>query len=392
VLPMALTGIRVVDLTELLPGPFCTMLLADYGAEVIKVERPGGDPARHTEPLVNGVSMRFAFVNRNKRSVVLNLKGPTGKEAFLDLVRSADILVEGYRPGVTERLGIDYARLREINPRLVYCSISGFGQESPHRLVAGHDMNYLSMAGTLDMTGTPETPVIPGTQIADLAGGSLQALSGILLTLMARGQTGEGQHVDISMMDGAFALQIEAMSYESAGLSPTRGTTRLTGMFPCYRIYRTGDGRFMALGALEEKFWQTFCKVVGRPDLVPVQFAEGQEAEAAIAEVSRLFANRSQAEWIDTFSGVDACCTPVRNAAEAMADPHVTVRELLVDHDHPVAGRLQQLGFPIRLTGTPGRIRHASPDLDADSATELGGLGYTEADLARIRAEAGGVS
>lgn len=300
----ALDGLKVLDLSMNLPGPYMTWILAGLGAEVVKVENPaGGDYARVLAGSTD--SPFFAAVNRNKKSVTLNLKHTEGRKIFLQLLDRYDVLVEGFRPGTMERLGLGYETTSSRNPRLIHVSISGYGQGGPYRLRAGHDVNYLSLAGILGMTGTREgRPVIPGVQIADIAGGSLLALTGLLAAIIQRETTGRGQFVDVSMFHGALSLATMVFAGVNAGLEqPEPGRMVLTGRFPCYGLYQTSDGRYMSLGALEFKFWQNFCLAVGREELLSEQFGPPE----AVGEVEKIFASRTQQEWVELMRTADAC-------------------------------------------------------------------------------------
>ncbi|HWN97786.1 MAG TPA: CaiB/BaiF CoA-transferase family protein, partial [Blastocatellia bacterium] len=290
-MPQALDGIRILDLSRMLPGPYCSMMLGDLGAEVIKVEEPRiGDPTRHTRPLVNGQSAAFALVNRNKKSIAIDLKQPDGRDLFLKLASTADCVLEQFRPGVVERLGIGYPAVSEINPRIVYCSLTGFGQDGPHRDRSGHDLNYLALSGVLGLT-TDERgkPVIPGVQVADLAGGMIAAFA-ILAALLARERTGRGQYVDVSMFDVMVSMLPVPAAHHFAGKTmPVGGKYVLSGAYPFYSVYETSDQEFMTLGALEPKFWANFCKTVGREDLIPRQFDEGERRENLFQDVRTIF-------------------------------------------------------------------------------------------------------
>jgi crotonobetainyl-CoA:carnitine CoA-transferase CaiB-like acyl-CoA transferase len=314
-----LDGIRVLDLTRLLPGAAATMLLADFGAEVLKVEEPSGDYARHMPPLVEGEGAVFRATNRGKKSIVLDLKTEAGKSRLLELAAGSDVLIEGFRPGVMQRLGLDYETMRDIHPRLVYVSLTGYGQSGPQARKAGHDINYIALGGLLGLAGG-----IPGTQIADLAGGSMQAVIGILLALAARQKSGCGQHVDISMLDGvAWLMTLPLAVHEATGEIPERGGTMLSGRYACYQTYEAADGRWLAVGALERKFWTALCAKLGRPDLVEEQFSEGAAQERLIAELRRMFRERTSQEWLELLDGADACVTLVRSVAEVAADKGV---------------------------------------------------------------------
>ncbi|MEW5723634.1 MAG: CaiB/BaiF CoA-transferase family protein [Thermodesulfobacteriota bacterium] len=366
----ALAGLKVLDLTMNLPGPYMTWLLAELGAEVLKVENPqGGDYARALASDGEG-SPVFDIVNRKKKSLTLNLKTEEGRDIFFRLLDQYDVLVEGFRPGVMASLGLDYERAKARQPRLIYVSISGYGQDGPYRLRGGHDLNYLSLAGIIQMTGTREgVPVIPGIQIADLAAGSLLSLAGLLAAVIQRERTGRGQYVDAAMYDGSFALTAVAFSTMLAGLDrPGPGRMFLTGAFPFYHLYPAKDGRYMSLGAVEFKFWRNFCLAVGREDLVEKQFG-GPEV---IAEVAGVFAGRTQAEWIEFLKEVDACCEPVLPLDEAAASPLARARGLV---DRTPDGR-RFLAPPLKMSGSPRPADAPPPTLGQHSAEVLGGLGF----------------
>lgn len=314
-----LDGLVVLDLTRLLPGAAATMQLANFGAEVIKVEEPErGDYGRWMPPFLAGDGVVFHMVNRGKKSVALDLKTAEGQAALLRLATTADVLVESFRPGTMQRFGLSYETLRAINPRLIYLSITGFGQEGPWSALAAHDINCMALGGALDLTRDGEGPPnIPGIQIADLAGGAMQAVTGVLLALAAREKTGRGQAVDVSMVDGVASMLPVAL-----GLHAATGEMRvkpLTGHYACYRAYETSDGRWLAVGALEPKFWQALCRVLGCEHLIAGQFAEGPRREVIIAELACIFRTRPAGEWFELLRPADACVTPVRNVAEVAA-------------------------------------------------------------------------
>src|SRR5205085_11039118 len=296
----ALAGIRVLDLSRMLPGPFASMMLGDLGAEVIKVEEPTvGDPTRHSPPMLGGQSAAFQQVNRNKKSIALHFNHSEARDIFLTLAETADVVLEQFRPGVVDRLGIGYATVKQVNPRLVYCSLSGFGQNGPHRERSGHDMNYLALAGVLGLT-TDERggPVIPGVQVADLAGGMVAAFA-ILAALMARQRTGRGQYVDVSMFDVMLSLlAIPAAQHFAGKTLEVCDTYALSGAYPFYNVYETSDGHYMTLGALEPKFWANFCKRVGREEWIARQFDDGERRENLFAEVRAIFKARTRSEWV----------------------------------------------------------------------------------------------
>lgn len=382
-----LQGVRVLDLTRLLPGPYCSLMLADFGAEVIKVEQPGqGDYIRWWPPLVGDTSGMFLVLNRNKKSVTLDLKIPEAKDIFYRLVRESDVVLEGFRPGVATRLGIDYEQLKEVNPRLVYCSISGYGQDGPYALKAGHDINYIGYAGILGLSGRAgEGPVLPAVQIADLGGGALMAVAGILLALLARQNTGQGQLVDISMLDGVAAwLPILAGHFFGGGEVPERGLTMLGGRYACYNVYRAGDGKYIALGALEVWFWEKLCRYLGREDYISMQFADDKQEEITNF-LNDTFSSKSRDQWVEELSLLDICCSPVYEFNEVFDDPQLRHREMILETEHPRLGKVRQLGFPIKLSGTPAKVYQHPPGLGENTEELLKSLGYSEEEIDRLR-------
>jgi alpha-methylacyl-CoA racemase len=328
---MPLSGIRVLDLTRLLPGAFCTMLLADMGADVVKVEDPDrGDYMRWTPPLVDGQSVLFNALNRNKRSLSLNLKAASGRDLLLRLVDQADVLVEGNRPGVMKRLGLGWDVLHARNPRLVMCSITGYGQDGPFAARAGHDLNYMATAGALGLNGEKGRPAVPlAVQVADIGGGGLQPAVAILGALVAVQRGAEGRWLDVSMTDGAVSWLALALAARGGGEEVARGDQRLAGRHACYRVYACKDGGFYSVGALEPKFWAALCTAVGRPDLVGLQFAEGAEGQQVHQEMEEVFASRTRSEWELALAALDACCEPVLDLDEVSAHPQVVARRLI---------------------------------------------------------------
>ncbi|MBI4966193.1 MAG: CoA transferase [Desulfomonile tiedjei] len=342
----ALNGLKVLDLTMNLPGPYMTWLLALLGAEVVKLENPaGGDYARALGGKQN--SPFFEAVNRNKKSVALNLKHADGKRLFLELLDHYDIMVEGFRPGTMEKLGLGYDTTSARNARLIHVSITGYGHDGPYRLRAGHDINYLSLAGVIGMTGTADgRPGIPGVQVADLAGGSLMGIAGLLAAVIQREKTGQGQFVDVSMFHGSFSLATMVFAGVESGLEqPEPGKMLLNGRFPCYGLYKTADDLWMSVGALEFKFWENFCNALDRKDLVASQFG-GPEV---VDELRRLFASRTQTEWVEVFKNADACCEPVLSLADASNSTLVATRQMI--NRNREGGRA--LGFPLILGHSP---------------------------------------
>ena len=375
----ALEGIQVLDLTRLLPGPFATMYLADFGAEVIKIEQPGeGDYAREYEPKRGGIGYRFLIINRNKKSITLDLKKTKGKEVFLKLAANADVVVESFRPGVMKRLGLDYETLSALNPNIVFCSLSGYGQTGPYAMDAGHDLNYVSTAGITSLTGkTGKEPIIPGIQIADLTGG-LMAVIGILLALQGRKTTGRGQYVDTSLFASALAmLPADASILFGSGRVPMRGESRLTGGWPHYNVYRTSDGRYLACGALEKKFWANLCKVIEREDLTDA--IDNQANFPMLGSLlEKTFASHTMEEWIEKLDGKDTCVTLVKNLDEVFDDPHVKENELVKELNDSELGSYRQLGIPIKLSATPGELMTKAPKLGEHTFEILRRIGYSD--------------
>jgi len=353
-----LDGLVVLDLTRLLPGAAATMQLANFGAEVIKIEEPErGDYGRWMPPYLDGEGAVFHMVNRGKKSLALDLKSDTGRDAFLKQAETADVVMESFRPGTMQRLGLSYETLRAANPRIIYVSITGYGQDGAWSGMAGHDINYLALGGALEGNGTRSgPPVIPGIQIADLAGGALQAVAGVLLALAARAQTGRGQAVDVSMVDGvAWLLPVALGLHAATGELPARGDGVLTGRYACYRVYEAADGRYVAVGALEAKFWQALCRALGCEQFIADQFAEDPRREEIIAELARIFRTRTAEDWFRLLRPADCCVTPVRNVAEVAA--------------HFGLGRGESVVVP-RLSETPGRLGGLPPRLGEHSRAE----------------------
>ena len=394
---LPLDGVRVLDLSRLLPGGFCSLLLADFGADVLKVEDTGqGDYIRWAPPYYEGAeqsarSAMFLSLNRNKRSIRVDLKSEAGRDVLLRLVREYDVVLESFRPGVLDRLGVGYERMKQENPGIVYCAISGYGQTGPKRDASGHDMNYLGLIGLLGLTGEGDGPPVQAAgQIADLGGGSLMAAFGIMAALRERDGapgkpgSGEGQLVDISMADGALSwLAMVAGSYFADDAVPRRGEQLLAGSVICYRPYECSDG-WITLGALEPKFWQAWCRGVGRDDLIEKQFEKpGSDAHGQVIDV---FKGRTRAEWTQFASEHDCCLEPILELDEALDSDLVREREMVVELDQPGAERpVRQLGIPVKLDRTPGvHDRLPGPALGEHTEEVLRAAGCSEEEIASL--------
>ncbi len=384
-----LDGIKILELARVAPGEFCTMLLADMGADVLKIETPQDaeeDPRRAA----------FAFVNRNKKSLALNLKAPEGQAIFRRLAATADVIVEGFRPGVTRRLGADYETIRAVNPRIVYCSLSGFGQDGPYRDYPAHDMNYLSLAGVLGLIGEPDRkPAIPLNIIADYAGASLHGALGVALALFARERSGQGQHVDVSYLDTTVALLAATPNmryFWSDGVAPRRGAGFLGGSYPYYAIYETKDGKLLTIGCTEPWLWENFCRAIGHPELArfarrPDQFvrAANAEEEAARRAIEAIIGTRDRDEWFDLLVRADVCVGKVYDVEEMARDPQIAHRQMIVEVDHPVHGKIKQFGVALKMSETPGSVRTAAPYRGEHTDEALRVLGLSAEEIRALR-------
>ncbi|HUT08720.1 MAG TPA: CaiB/BaiF CoA-transferase family protein [Candidatus Latescibacteria bacterium] len=376
-----LRGVRVLDLSRLLPGPYGTLLLADLGAEVIKVEDvESGDYIRAMGPSIGGQSAYFLALNPGKKSVALNLKAPAGREIFLKLAATAGVVVEGFRPGTAKRLGIGYEAVKAVNPRIVYCSISGYGQDGPDRDRAGHDLNYIARAGILGLCGRPgAAPTIPPVQVADLSS-AMYAAVGILAYLRESERTGEGRYLDIGMLDSALSWMVMPVAEYAAGERGGRGRLPLTGKHPCYNVYRTRDGRDVCLAALEKKFWEAFCRATGREDLLSLQFSERPED---FARLETLFSGRTRDEWAALLKDSDFCCELVPDLDEVLSNPQVMRRGLVIEAAED-GQSYSLLGHPLRDRADQGRP--ACPGHGEHTAEVLRGLGVSDGELAELEA------
>ncbi len=384
---MPLKDLRVIDLTRLLPGPLCTMLLGDYGADVVKIEDlDAGDPTRFVGVPFRGGGSFFRQLNRNKRGLALNLKTEEGLEILKKLAKDADVLIEGFRPGVMTRLGLGYDNVKEINPALVYASLSGYGQQGSYAMRAGHDINYVALTGLLDLSAEEGgDPAMPAIQVADIAAGSLMAVNGIMFALYQKEKTGEGSYVDISMVRGQLPWLVYAASAPVIGSRlPRSGSGHITGAYACYNIYRTADQGHMSLGALEPAFWKNFCDTVEMPQWVDRQFDLEYRLEL-IDQVKELFGSKTREEWCSIFATADSCCEPVLTVEEAASHPVGIENDFWLENKLDDGSVEKLVGFPLLFAGQPGCLRRQAPRHGEHSQVILHELGYTDSEIAALR-------
>jgi alpha-methylacyl-CoA racemase len=387
-----LDGIKILELARVPPAELPGMMFADMGADVLKIETPS---ETQEDPDWQRRSA-FAYVNRNKRSLALNMKAPEGQALFKKLAARADVIIEGFRPGVMKRLGADYEAIRAINPRIVYCSLSGFGQNGPYRDYPAHDMNYLSLAGVLGLIGEPDRkPAIPLNLVADYAGASMHGALGVMYALFARERTGKGQHVDVSYLDTSVALLAATPNmrfFFSDGMAPKRGEGFLGGSYPYYAIYDTKDGKLLTIGCTEPWLWENFCKAIGRPDFARFARTQDQFVRAANAEevkarqeIEAIIRTKSRDEWYEILVKADVCVGKVYDPEEMVQDPQVQARDMVVEVKHPTLGAIKEFGIPIKLSGTPGSVRTAAPYAGEHTEAVLRELGLSASEMTALR-------
>lgn len=385
-----LDGIKILDLSRYLPGPFATQMLADAGAEVIKIEEPGGELGRMLPPLINGLSPRFCSVNRNKRCITLDLKKPGGRAIFLKLAETADVVVDQFRPGVMDKLGLGYESLNRINSGIIYCSITGYGLTGPWRDRAGHDLNYMNTAGASGLiAGRNGEPVLPGIQVADLAGGSLYPVIAILMALFARTRTGRGQLCDIAMMDGVLSLLAYTIGeWSGNGSLPRPGKELFTGGFAMYSVYRCADARYVSLGAIEQKFWHGFCDKLGLEEFKSLQYIPERQEEM-IEAIGKIMLTRSRDQWVEFFSDKDICFTPVLELPEVPENEQVKARETMIKIADFMGGGTDIFitGNPVKLSDTPCEVVPGFSAAGAETYSVLSAAGYSDDDIERFRLE-----
>lgn len=381
----ALDGMRVLDLSRLLPGPYCSMILADFGAEVIKIEEPGrGDYSRSFPPIQNGFGYWHLQLNRNKKSVAIDLKSEAGRAAFLQLAQTADVVMESYRPGVLKRLGIDYETVSKLNPKIVYCAITGYGKQGPLVKQADHDIGYVSLAGVVSMSGEPAgKPAIPGVLMADMNAALMAGMS-IMMAVRHAEQSGQGQEIDIALYNTALTLMSGAASlYFGSGFVAERGNNWLTGAYANYNIYETRDGRYVSVGCLEKKFWSNLCTALERVDLLDALDEESNHGKVR-KELAAIFKTRTMQEWTDYLTGKDTCVTPILNFDEAMAAEQTTANEMVLTACDDEVGTYKQMGFAMKMSVTPGQLQKRAPKLGEDTEIVLRGCGLDESVLKQL--------
>jgi alpha-methylacyl-CoA racemase len=394
---LALEGIKLLDMSGLAPGALCTMLLGDLGAEVIKVESTIPSPLAGGGPSPKGEEKRgdaaYFALNRNKKSIAINLKSEPGRQIFYRLAQQADVVVEGYRPGVVKNLGVDYETISELNPGIVYCSLSGYGQDGPYRSFPGHDINYISFGGALGLIGPREgPPVVPLNLVGDFAGASLYGVIGILAALMARNKTGKGQYVDIAYIDGVISLMgFFAMDYFRSGIVPKRGESVINGAYPFYGVYETKDGGYISIGCVEPHFWENLCRLLGREDYIPYGIAHSmlepkdKKWEEISSHLKQVFLTKTRDEWFDLMIRKDIPVGKVYSLDEVFSDPQVLHRQMLIEVEDPALGKIKQGGIAPKLSQTPGKVRTLSPLLGEHSQEILRELGYSQKEIENLR-------
>lgn len=384
-----LASLKVLDFSTLLPGPFASLLLADMGAQVLRVESPTRmDLVRVLPPHVDGTSASHAYLNRNKRCMALDLKQAEAVEVVKQLVQEYDIVLEQFRPGVMDKLGVGYEALKAINPKLIYVSITGYGQTGPFRDRAGHDINYLALAGVASYTGRRESGPLPlGVQLADIGGGSLHGVMGLLAAVIHRQQTGEGQQVDVSMTDCAFSLHgMAGAGYLAAGVEPEMEALALNGG-SFYDYYRTRDGRWFSVGSLEPQFMQQFCAAIGRPELAARGLSPKPEDQQALKrEIAIEFEKQDFAQWQERFAALDACVEPMLSLAEAVEHPQLRERGVVTHVPNSKGGEQRQVACPIRFSAGLPEPRHIGAALGAHTAEVMAELGYSAEQVQALKA------
>lgn len=394
---LALEGIKILDMSRLPPCSMCTQYLADLGAEVLKIEATASAGERavgyasEPSPQQDEGGIRttaYNSINRNKKSLGLNLKTEEGRQIFYKLAEKADVIFEGFRPGVTQRLGVDYDTIKKINPQIIYCSLTGHGQDGPYALLPGHDLNYIATGGILNLIGDRDkAPSIPAINcIGDLAGGMLHAIIAILAALMAREKSGKGQYVDVCITDSVISmLGLLSWWYLQDGLVTQRGEGLFGGQLPNYAVYETKGGGYIALGCIEPYFWENLCRELGFEDFIPCPTEASERTEEIRSSLRNLFLTKTKEEWFDQLAPQNIPVSKVYSVAEVFQDPHVLARKMLLELDHPTLGNVKQVGFPLKFSETPMQVRSFAPFYGQNTDETLAGLGYTAAEIDELR-------
>ena len=367
------------------PGPHCSQILADLGADVIKVEEPGQGQGRRAGRIIKLPG--DSAIRRNSRSISLNLKSDAGRQVFEKLVATANVVMEGYRPGVAKRLGVDYEAVRAIKPEIIYSSLTGYGQDGPYANYVGHDINFQGLTGILTMTGRSDgPPMIPGNTIADNAGGGMNAAIGILAALLANERAGVGQYIDMAMIDGLLTMMLLPIDeHLTTGAVPHRGETITTGLYPWYNIYETKDGKYVSVGAIEPWFFENLCRLLGCEEFISEQYTEGEKREEMFAVFTNVFLTKSRDEWVDLLMPEETCVAPVYGIDELVDDPHLRHRRMIVEGGQTDTRPRRQVGVMVKLSETPGAIRSPGPEQGRDTRAILAELGYDEAEVESLR-------
>jgi len=396
----ALDGIHILDLTWQGPGPFCTFILGDMGAEIIKIGAPAAAGARQTSIKKGGErELAYEAIHRNKKSLQLNLKSDEGRNVFYKLAKNTDVIVEGFRPGVAKRLNIDYPTMSKINPGIIYCSITSYGQDGPYSNLSGHDLQCISIAGVLDLIGESDgPPIVPLNLIADYGGGGKDAAIGILSALIARGRTGRGQFVDISLTDSSLSLITEVLStpYFMDGVVPKRGEHDLGGAYPYYSVYKTKDGKYITLGCVEPWLWAKLCKEIGKEEFIPFDWLrertskedDDKQAKEIFASLRKVFLSKTRDEWFETLGSKDVPIAKVCSLDDTFKDPQILHRQMVIEVEHPTEGKVKQMGISVKLSDTPGTVRRTAPTDGEHTDEILAGLGYSSEKIKELH-EAG---